>query len=529
MAILLAIVAACSSDDNNNADGDIEEDDNFNKEGFPIVDEPVTLKFMTGKTPTTAEDYNKVRIWEEYQDETNIEIDWGLTPKEGLTEKRNLSLGGGNLPDAYHTAGMPVMDLLKYGEQGTFLELTDLIEEYMPNLTALLDEYPDIRKGITFPDDGIYGLPTIYDPEFPSLLIGAKFWIREDWLDELDMDLPETTDEFYEYLKAVKETDLLGDGSGDEIPYGATSISQLRQVLTGAFGVQNRSRKHAYIDADPDTGDVRFFPIADGYKEMLEYLNMLFEEELIEQNIYTIDKNQSISNGTEGMYGSTINTSVEATYGDEMGTNFTGMPALEGPHGDREYTKVGSPLAQMGGFVLTKENKHVPETLRWVDHFYSEEGSTMFFLGIEGESYEEKEDGTLDYLDEIKNSPDGKSLEEKLADYITYLGGGYPGRVMEESFKGAEALQSSLDAAELVEPYIVEEIWPSFTYTTDENKKLSAIKSDLEKYVDEMQDKFITGDKPFSEWDDYVEKVENMRLDEYLEIQQDALDRYYEN
>src|SRR5690625_7928566 len=94
---------------------------------------------------------------------------------------------------------MPVMDLLKYGEQGTFVELSDLIEEYMPNLTEVLDEYPDIRKGITFPDGGIYGIPTIYDPDFPSLLIGAKFWIREDWLEELDMDVPETTDEYYEY------------------------------------------------------------------------------------------------------------------------------------------------------------------------------------------------------------------------------------------------------------------------------------------------------------------------------------------
>src|SRR5699024_11339491 len=112
---------------------------------------------------------------------------WGLTPKEGLTEKRNLSLGSENLPDVYHTAGMPVMDLLKYGEQGTFVELSDLIEEYMPNLTEVLDEYSDIRKGITFPDGGIYGIPTIFDPDFLSLLFGSKFWFRKYLLVELYM------------------------------------------------------------------------------------------------------------------------------------------------------------------------------------------------------------------------------------------------------------------------------------------------------------------------------------------------------
>jgi len=535
MIFVIGIMAACSNSGNNDkendemsANGDIE-DENFHKEGFPIVDEPIKLEFMTGKAPTTAEDYNEVLIWQEYEDMTNIEIDWGLTPKEGLTEKRNLSLGSENLPDAYHTAGMPVMDLLKYGEQGTFVELSDLIEEYMPNLTEVLDEYPDIRKGITFPDGGIYGIPTVYDPDFPSLLIGAKFWIREDWLKELDMDVPETTDEYYEYLKAVKETDLLGDGSGDEIPFGATTISQLRQVLTGAFGVQNMGRKHSYIDKDPETGDVRFFPIDDGYKEMLEYLNKIFEEELIQENIYTIEKNQSISNGSEGLYGSTIITSTESIYGEEEGSKFIGMPALEGPHGDREYTKVGSPIAHMGGFVITKENDHVPETLRWLDYFYSEEGTTMFFMGIEGETFEEKEDGIIDYMDDIKNSADDSSLEQELAKYVTYLGGGYPGIVMQDSFKGAESLPSSIKAAEKIEPYIIDEIWPTFTYTTEENKKLSSIQSDLHKYVDEMQDKFITGAEPFSEWDSYVKKVESMRLDEYLEIQQAAVDRYYEN
>src|SRR5699024_11299289 len=99
----------------------------------------------------------------------------------------------------------------------------------------------------------------------------------------------------------------------------------------------------------------------------------------------------------------------------------------------------------------------------------------MFFMGIENEKYEVKEDGTIDYTDEIKNSADGSSLEQELAKYVTYLGGGYPGIVMEESFKGAESLPSSIEAAEKIEPYIIDEIWPTFTYTTEENKKLSSI------------------------------------------------------
>src|SRR5699024_5510396 len=122
-------------------------------------------------------------VWKEYADMTNINIDWGLEPKESVSEKRNLALANENLPDVFYTASMPEGDLLKYGKQGMFLTLNDMIEEYMPNLTALFEEYPSIRKGLTFPDGNIYSLPTIYSPDFPSVLIGSKLWIREDWLE----------------------------------------------------------------------------------------------------------------------------------------------------------------------------------------------------------------------------------------------------------------------------------------------------------------------------------------------------------
>src|SRR5699024_12210470 len=70
---------------------------------------------------------------------------------------------------------------------------------------------------LTHPDGNIYSLPTLDDPEFLSLRISAEPWFRQDWLDELGMDVPKTTDEFYDYLKAVKETDLIGDGEGKEV------------------------------------------------------------------------------------------------------------------------------------------------------------------------------------------------------------------------------------------------------------------------------------------------------------------------
>jgi len=538
--LLLFLLAACGEGDEEEEDATTEAadtgeetertaDGNLNPEGFPIVDEEISLHFMAGKHPAHADDFEEVTVWKEYEEMTNIDIEWELVPTAGLEEKRNLALASDSLPDVFYTAYMPNADLFRYGEQGAFLELNDLIEEYMPNLTALLEEYPEIKSGITFPNGKIYALPTIYSPDFPSVLIGSKPWIRADWLEELEMDVPETTEEFQEYLTAVKETDLNGNGEMDEIPFGATNISGLVGWLKGSFGIGNKGIKHPFIDEDPETGDARFFPIAEGYRDMLEYINNLYSEGLIEENIYTIETNQSYAYGQEGLYGSTVLTSPKTIYGEEMGDNYVAVPALEGPTGEKSFNKVGSPLAHMGGFVVTSENEHPEATLRWMDYFYSDEGATFYFMGIEDETYEVTEDGNIEYVEEIRNSPDGLTLEQELQDHITWLGGGYPGIVKAEYFNGAESLPESLEATEIIEPDLIDEAWPVFTYTDEEISRLSALQADIHTYVNEMQDQFITGSVPLSEWDTYVETVESMGLDEYMEIQQEALDRYNSN
>ena len=104
-----------------------------------------------------------------------------------------------------------------------------------PEFQKLMDQYPDIRKGLTMPDGNIYSLPSFYDPELLSMLIGTPIWINQEWLDQLGMKEPQTTEEFYAYLKAVKETDLNGNGQHDEIPFSSTGITGIIDHLKGSW------------------------------------------------------------------------------------------------------------------------------------------------------------------------------------------------------------------------------------------------------------------------------------------------------
>ncbi|WP_404455568.1 extracellular solute-binding protein [Virgibacillus necropolis] len=523
MATVVLFLVACTNEEaggSKEVELDKEKLKNVTDSELPIVKEQISLDFFAGQTPATAEDWNDVMIFNKYEEMTNIDIKWQMVPSASLKEKRNLALASGNIPDAFHSASFSNLDIFKYGQRGTFIKLNGLIDEYAPNLKKLLEEYPDIKKSITFPDGNIYSFPTIFSPDFLAVLMYVKPWIREDWLNTLNMDMPQTTEEFYQYLKAVKEKDPNGNGEADEIPFGASSINSLVKLIQGSYGVGNRGV--SFIDMDPQEKNVRFYPITDGYKETLKYVNKLYSEKLIQQNIFTIEWDQYLANASKGLYGSTIFNSPEELFGGDVGKSYTGMPTLEGPHGDKLFTIMSSPVFNMGGFVITDKNEHPAATIRWMDHFYSDEGAKLFFMGIEGKTFKETSEGEYEFLDEVKNEGGAPIL----SNYLTYPGGGYPGIVKKEFFQGAESSPSEVKAAKKLEPDMIEEVWPDFTYTEEESRVLSSSGADIEKYVKEMRDKFITGDLPFSEWDKYVETIKDMGLDEYLEIKQAAYERY---
>lgn len=109
------------------------------------------------------------------------------------------------------------------------------------------------------PDGYIYSFPSFYSPEFLPMLIGTPLWVKQEWLDKLKLKEPATTEELYQYLKAVKETDLNGNGQADEIPYAGEGINPLIEQLRGAWGFGNRGLGHKFVDVDPKTNELRFF------------------------------------------------------------------------------------------------------------------------------------------------------------------------------------------------------------------------------------------------------------------------------
>lgn len=470
-------------------------------------------------------------MWKKYEEKTGIHIEWDEIPGESSAERKNVMLASGKLPDAFYQLGFSNSELVKYGEQGLFIPLEDLIEQNAPNMKKWLDDYPEIKKAITMPDGHIYSLPYI-DKELPYRSI--RLYINKTWLDNLGLQVPQTTDELADVLKAFKEKDANGNGDpNDEMGWVMPSNfinSMFERQLFGSFGMGNGGYKGAgnWIYKDKD-GELKLIFNDPKYKEVWQYLNRLFKDGTVPQLNYSgYEYAQWAADGASDKVGAF--SWADPNYIGTMGAkNYVGINVLAGPHGDKVMNWMDPMTRQTASLVITKSNKHPEETMKWVDYFYGEEGSKFGFLGTEGETYK-MVDGKPQYIDEIKNYKGGVQLGA--FQYVDNVyGGGYPyaepdaelrsavkGKTVDEDFK--------TDASEL-KNYIPEEVWPDFVPTAEEAKKQTAVLTDINKYIQQMRVKFVTGQANFdSDWDEYTATLDKMGAQDYLKIKKAQYDRY---
>ena len=135
-----------------------------------------------------------------------------------------------------------------------------------------------MRPLITSPDGEIYGLPQVN--ECYHCFYAQRAWINQDWLDNVGMGVPETTEQLLDVLMAFKEQDANGNGDpDDEIPLaGATTGWNtnidgflLNPFVFTEFKGNNRNFSR-WNDGVVSQTRLR----AEGYREGLRYLNTLF-------------------------------------------------------------------------------------------------------------------------------------------------------------------------------------------------------------------------------------------------------------
>lgn len=494
---------------------------------FPLLDKTVSLNIMITQYSNIAPE--DVFVWKKYEQMTNVHAVWTGVSKKDRSEAVYTALANKAKLNLIMRCKISATTLTQYGESGLILDLAKdkLLENYAPNCWAYLQSHPDALASITNPDGSIYALPQINSGA--ELRVSRKIFVNKKWLENVNMSLPTTTEELYTLLKAFKEQDANGNGDAtDEIPLCSAEWLSVKEAFYGAFGLANRGIHNTVVDCDEETGAARLMNASDDYKAYLEYFNRLYSEGLLDKSVFSITTAEWENNAKNDRIGMFVSTNLAGLPANLSDNWVAADEALEGPNGDKMWSAIRANFHSTGAAIIPSTCENPELVLRWLDYFWTDEGTLFYHMGTEGETFIANDDGTYDYTtaiyDEITSS--GKTFDDIVAQYSPYPGGSNPMVEVAPYFAGGEMADVPAAAALKLFEYGPSEYWPCFTFTAEENERLNVLQSDISKYCSTATNDFITGVTPLTEWDKYTSQLAQMGQDELVSIYQTAIDRY---
>jgi len=518
LTLLSSLMAACgSSDDKGSANKGKTTAAIANKEGFPIVKEPLTLTMMSQDVGVA--DWNKMQVIQEMEKLTGIKLQFQNSPVDSFETKKNLVFASGELPDVIYAAELKPAEQVTYGSQGVLLPLETYIDGgYAPNLKKILDENPDIRKSFTTPDGHMYALPFI---DQTAVWYQSVMWYNGKFLKALGItELPKTTEELYTYLKRVKDEDPNQNGKADEIPLTSVKLDDLRRYFLGFWGIYDEV---IYVDKQDK---VHYTPMEEGYKGYLAFMNRLWKENLLDHETFSQTAEQKKAKGKNNQVAIVNDWFPYFTFGGEPGPENPIMTPVQSEIADTPVYGKHPGISTKGTFAITKSNPSPEATMRWIDYLYGYDGAMLFAQGPENLLWKYKDKETLEK--EWLPVPGGGDREEYRGSVTPNYGILAPGINFSDLAKG---LRSEFDEwldkenAEKLVP-ISKVHFPNVYLTNEEQTEASTLQSDLNTYVKQMEAKFVTGQEPMENWDKYVGQIKKMGGDRIQELYQGAYDRW---
>ncbi len=502
---------------------------------LPIVRDPLTLSWFVNfnaKAAVTMNSYAEQSAYQVMAERTGIHVRFDHPPLGAEKERFNLLVVSGKLPDVIEADwfGYPGGSE-KALKDGVIIPLNALIRRHAPNFQALLDANPEVFRQISTADGRIYAFPMLrLDPEVRNVW-GPQ--IRADWLDKLGLAAPTSIDEWYRVLKAFKTRDPNGNGKADEIPFSVLTINGERAVpglpapmwvFLGGFGLAPE-----FFQKD---GKVHYSPAEPAYRQFLQTMRQWYREGLIDPDYISQTERQfdaRMTNNLVGAYAG-FNGGGLARFTSMSRQRFPGfrlvaVPYPSGPlSGGRHYLtwpEAGQIYSGIGAAITTR-NRHVVETVKFLDYGYSEQGGLTLSYGREGLSYT-MVDGAPRYTDTVMRNP---KLSVAEAIYAHARVQSAPLVQDARYLKQFYTMPEQREAVAIWASASPELLMPALEVEAADARKFNAIMSDLKLYIAEMTTRFITGREPIENFDLYLKKLDQAGVQRAIGYMQKSLDRY---
>ncbi|WP_418752634.1 extracellular solute-binding protein [Frisingicoccus sp.] len=511
--------------------------------------------YIMGGQSALSAGYDDLEVLNALQENVGIHINWE-TMSDSLSEQVNIRITGGQLPDAFQGVGFSNYDLARYGDDGTFLDLTPyLTPDIMPNLCAILESHPEIRAAVTMEDGGIYGLPSgeqmttagigaDMDDAYSIFSVPQYSMINKAWLDDLGLEIPTSLDELHDVLKAFKDNDMsakyYGNAAGSTIPMttGFDEWCWGQNIFYSGFGFTNWPNdvcNDLHLKSD---GTVEFVCVTDAYRDCLTYFHDWYAEGLMDTEMFSQSDSQLIAKCQQGYVGVSTWWYIEELMG-EYADDYVFLPPLTGPKGT-EYEgtcnvtiRPGSPISS-GQLCITNKCESPINLLKFYDQWYDGETVMQLQYGPKGVFFTGQEEGTgmwLSITDEEAREKYGKSAGELRNLYEVYG----PKLILAEYYNDVfymedRAIERLTDLDTFWMPYVQDTtFYPvDCVFTGMEMETIDWHKSDFETSVREQEGLWLKEGGPTDEeWEAYKKRLsDKCGMDDLLEVYQSAYDRY---
>ena len=521
-------------------------------DGTVIENTEQTEFSIMGAQSALSPGYTDNPVLNQLQEECGISITWD-TMSESLGEKVNIAINGGDVPDAFMGVGFSTYDQLRYGKDGTFLDLTPyLTPDIMPNLCAILEKYPEIKAAITMDDGKIYGLPAAErmrtgavgdDKDLAIQAVPQFAMINKVWLDDLGLEVPTSLDELHDVLKAFKDNDMAakiyGAAPGSTIPMssGFDQWCWGQNFLYAGFGFTNwPSDVMADVVLDKD-GKVAIESVSDRYRDAITYFHDWYDEGLIDVEMFSQSDTQLIAKCQQGYVGVTSWWEIKEIMGDHA-DDYVYLPFQTGPAGTAYEGKTGATLRDGGGVTagqlqITYACESPINLLKFFDKWYDGETVMQLQYGPIDVYFTGKDDNGLwkSITDEEAQAEFGKSAGEVKS--INEVAG--PKLILPEYYNEVFAMEDrAQERLEDIVNYWLPQIddlsyYPSdVVLTQDEIDTLDMYRTDFEKAVSEQEGLWLRDGGPTDdEWNAYIAHLtDSCGMEQLLQVYQDAYDRY---
>ena len=466
-------------------------------------------------------DFSQTAFLKEIGEATGVNIEWQPYYNSTWADQKSLMLASGleALPDAFF-GSISLNDTDIALNEDYFVELTDYIAEYMPNLTAIFEKDPTMKALVTNPDGKIYSLPK----KLPSRPATAnEMYINKVWLEELGLEAPQTYTELADVLVKFSES---GEGR-----WGLVNTASLAGDLNNLllpFGVQT-SRAGNFMGMNKD-GEPYFVPTAENYKEAVKWAHDLYVKGALHPERFTMTSdmcNAIIQNaenpGTGIVFGWTADAELLGA-----AVHYTVAEAVEGPAGVR-YVESDPTFLNYGRneLVVTKNCEDVGKLLSWADQFYTDIASVQTYYGSIGDGkITAHEDGTYEVL--LPAADSGINLDTSCWTFSfrdhgpKYMNEEFQSKIVLPTTEG-DGIKLSDDA---VNAAYVRDTFPVVFYTTEQLEEKAFLSTDIYSYVSTQYAKWVTEGGIDEEWDAYIEQLNKMGLEDLVQIELDAYATY---